>query len=164
MDCRRAARVPERERTLCSLTAERQMNGDCVCVCMCRAARCEWRLGNTTFVWLRPTRGAARRELAAALTSSSLPFPPPRCRSRLSFAFPPSVGVTDEDLSLVRSPARIAHALAHYYSNTRVCTRRFTCRFGCRSPQRKPPSTQCRHIILSSLSLSTACTRQFEHG
>jgi len=49
-------------------------------------------------------RRAARRELAAALTSSgSLPFPPPRCRSRLSFAFPPSVGVTDEDLSLARS-------------------------------------------------------------
>jgi hypothetical protein len=88
--CRQSAR--ERERTLCSLTAERQMNGDCVCVCMCRAARCEWRLGNTTFVWLRPTRGAARvgssahQQRQSSLPSAALPQPSFLCLSSICWS------------------------------------------------------------------------------
>ena len=143
------------ERTLCSLTAERQMNGDCVCVCMCRAARCEWRLGNTTFVWLRPTRGAARvgssahQQRQSSLPSAALPQPSFLCLSSICWS--------DRRGSLARSFVRQLESRtpSRIITQTLECVHgdlRVVLGVGRRSASHRA-STQCRHIILSSLSL-----------
>jgi hypothetical protein len=69
VDCRRAARENER-----SLTAERQMNGDCVLCCVCAVLR-DASGGFGTQRLFGCGRRSARRELAAAPAEyqSSLP-------------------------------------------------------------------------------------------
>lgn len=93
VDCRRAAREKER-----SLTAERQMNGELCCVYVpCCDMYASGGFGTQRLFGC----GGGRRELAAAPAEYQSSLPSAALPSFL--AFPPSVGVTDEDLSLARS-------------------------------------------------------------